>query len=141
MVAGHLHRYEAYEVGSVNVVHTPCWQYPTDFMQGFGVSPTVDIGCLIIHIDEFGISLSPIKFPIPFEVMQEMAGWEDVTEKEIKQRHKEEMKRLSELTGVSTEIIQVIKNKERKPLVLPNSFEKEIVEVKKKKRKKLVLPK
>ena len=141
LVAGHLHRYEAYEKGSVKVIHCPCWQYPTDFMQGFGISPTVDIGCLLIHVDEFGIDTKPLRFPIPIEVMQEMSGWENISEKQIKKRNKEDLKKLSHLTGISTEIIQVVRSEFSQNIFIPPPPKTPEVKQKKNKTKKLVIPK
>jgi hypothetical protein len=141
LVAGHLHRYEAYEKGSVKVVHCPCWQYPTDFMQGFGVSPTVDIGCLLIRVDEFGIDIRPLRFPIPFEITQEMSGWEDITEKQIRKRNEIDLKKLSELSGISPQILQVVRNIDGQrfgELQLPATPE---VKVEKIKINKMVIPK
>jgi UDP-2,3-diacylglucosamine pyrophosphatase LpxH len=141
LVAGHLHRYERYEIGNVTVVHTPCWQYPTDFMQGFGVSPTVDIGCMLIRIDEFGIDTKALKFPIPIDVMQEMSGWEDVTEKQIRKRNKQDMQKLSQLTGVSTEVLQVIRKTETQRFNIPPVPTTPEVRIKKTKTKRMEIPK
>ena len=119
LVAAHLHRVQEYREGSVKAIHCPCWQYNSDFMQGFGVSTPVDIGYTLIRIDEFGMQAIPITFPVPMAVKIAMAGWTEITEKEIKERNEEELKKLSDLTGVSANVITVIKNNERKPLILP----------------------
>jgi len=141
LVAGHLHRYEAYERGSVKIIHCPCWQYTTDFMQGFGISPTVDIGCLLIRVDEFGIDARALRFPIPIEIMQEMSGWEEITEKQIKKRNKEDLKKLSQLTGVSTEIIQVVRSAEPQNVFVPPLPKTPEVKRKKNETKKFIIPK
>lgn len=119
LVAGHLHRAQQYKEGSVTSVHSPCWQYNSDFMQGFGVGISVDIGYTIIRIDEFGMSAIPITFPIPMSVKIGMAGWMEISEREIFDKNQEELKKLSDLTGVSANVITVIRNQERKPLTLP----------------------
>jgi len=141
LVAGHLHRYEAYERGSIKIVHAPCWQYPTDFMQGFGISPTVDIGCLIIRVDEFGIDTKALRFPLPLELLQEMSGWEDITEKQIRKRDKDDLKKLSKLSGISTEILQIVKNVENQKIFVPSLPKSPEVKTMKIKPNKLIIPK
>jgi len=119
LVAGHLHRVQEYREGSVKAIHAPCWQYNSDFMQGFGVSTPVDIGYTIIRIDEFGITATPITFPVPMSIKIAMAGHIEITEKEIHDRNQEELKKLSDMTGVCVNNITIIKNNQRKPISLP----------------------
>lgn len=142
LVNGHLHRYEVSEKGSVKVVHCPCWQYPTDFMQGKGVALTVDIGCILIQIDEYGIiGHTPFLFPIPLNVIKEMSGWETIREDEIKEKDRKHWEKLAELSKVSPNSIQKIKKVERQILTMPILPESPAIKPREKeKREELVLP-
>lgn len=121
LVNGHLHRYSAYYVGNVQVIHCPCWQYPTDFMQGKGVAPIVDIGCVLIQLDEFGIiGHTPFKYPIPLKVIKKMSGWEVINDDELKEKDKRDWNRLALLSKVSPNSIQKAKRIERQILTIPS---------------------
>jgi hypothetical protein len=142
LVNGHLHRYSAYYMGSVQVIHCPCWQYPTDFMQGHGVAPTVDIGCILIQIDEYGIiGHTPFKYPIPLNVTKEMSGWETINEDELKEKDKRDWEKLAQLSKVSSNSIQKIKRVERENLTILSLPEPPMINLReKKKRQNLILP-
>lgn len=142
LIAGHLHRYEEYAVGNVKVRHCPCWQYPTDFMEGFGVSQSVDIGCLLIKIDELGIYTRDIRFPIPDEVKKGMSGWVEITAKQIEDRNKKDMEKISQVSGISPEIIRAIKNNSILNVEIPSAPDSpEVKEQKKHKINKMDIPK
>jgi hypothetical protein len=142
LVNGHLHRYSAYYVGSVQVIHCPCWQYPTDFMQGKGVAPTVDIGCVLIQVDEYGIiGHTPFKYPIPLNVIKEMSGWETINEDELKEKDKRDWEKLGMLSRISPNSIQKVKKVERQNLTIPLLPASPIINQREKqKREELVLP-
>ena len=120
LVNGHLHRYEVFEKGSVKVVHCPCWQYPTDFMQGHGIAPIVDIGCILIQINEYGIiSHTSFKYPIPLNVIKEMSGWETIKEDELKEMDVRNWEKLSQLSKISPNSIHKLKKVESQIFTIP----------------------
>jgi hypothetical protein len=142
LVNGHLHRYSAYYVGSVQVIHCPCWQYPTNFMQGKGIAPAIDIGCILIQVDEYGIiGHIPFKYSIPLNVIKEMSGWETIKEDEIKEKDKKDWEKLAELSKVSPNSIRKIKKTEREILTIPTLPESPAIKPREKeKRQELILP-
>jgi hypothetical protein len=140
LIAGHLHRYQEYAEGNAKIRHCPCWQYPSDFMAGFGVSQSVDIGCLLIKIDELGIYTRDIRFPIPEDVKRGMSGWIEITHKQIQDRTKKDLEAISQVSGLTPEIIRSIQN--RSILDIPSSSNfSEIKEQKKHKPGKMEIPK
>jgi hypothetical protein len=140
LINGHLHRYEEHAKGNVKIRHCPCWQYPSDFMAGFGVSQSVDIGCLLIKIDELGIYTRDIRFPIPEDVKRGMSGWMEITMKQIQDRNKKDLEQISKVSGISTEIIQSIQN--RSILDIPSTPNSpEVKDQKKHKASKMEIPK
>lgn len=140
-IAGHQHRYEEYAAGRVKVRHCPCWQYPTDFMEGFGVNTSVDIGCLLIKVDDLGIYTRDIRFPIPLEVKKEMSGWVEITAKQIEQRNKKDMEKISQIAGISPEIVKSIKDNSILRIDVPQAPDSPEVKVHKKQANRIDIPK
>ncbi|MCK9435794.1 MAG: metallophosphoesterase [Synergistaceae bacterium] len=89
LVGAHLHRYEHTDDGAIQIIHTPCFQYPTPFMR---LGNAVSIGALNINIDSKLILPSPVIFPIPQEIEQKMGGYEGITKEIIQKSYEEETK-------------------------------------------------
>ena len=117
-ISAHLHRYKEYQEGSVKVIQTPCWQHPTEFM---GIGEPVDIGCVLIDIDEYGIHTYPFRYSIPYEIEKGMFGFEQVRMDELEKRREKENEIFSKLSGVSVEKVGVIRNV-AKPLIIPTNL-------------------
>lgn len=79
LVGGHLHRYEYIVQDGVRVIHTPCWEYETPFMDH---SMGFDIGSIQLYIDTDKKCISVIeddRFVVPREVFVGMQSWEGVS--------------------------------------------------------------
>ena len=81
-VSAHQHRYTYIHQNGVKVIHTPCWEYETDFMN---FSEGFDIGSIALEIDTVKKRIVVVDdhiFPVPNEVFTFMQGWEGPSEKE-----------------------------------------------------------
>lgn len=97
-ISAHLHRYVRLDDNGITVVHTPCWEFETDFM---GCSDGFDIGSTRLEIDTNTkeIRIIPGTIPIPKAVFLGMQGWEEIAddremamEKAFKERKTKELK-------------------------------------------------
>jgi len=111
LVGGHLHRVKYAGDDFIKIIHSPCWEYPTDFM-GFGTP--VSIGYVIIDVEN-EIQEKIISTTIPIEIENQMQGnIGEITEAEIQKYNQKQHELLSKKTGVSINSIVKIENKIKK---------------------------
>lgn len=113
LVGGHLHRFMDYTKAYVRIIHTPCWQYPTNFMGG--IWEPVSIGGLILDIGKSGISSIPILFPIPKDVEFSMSQYNSISEEEFAEREKKEIENISKMVKVSKNVVEKVRREILKP--------------------------
>lgn len=139
LVGAHLHRYEERQLGFVKVIHTPCFEFATDFMGPVGLP--VQIGCVVLEIDENRINSIATIFPIPSEVRASMYDFEELHIKKIIEQRKRDNYNLSKLTGVSMSKIEIIRKIQEPKIILPAIQKIEEIQVKKEQEKKIQIPK
>jgi len=74
LIRSHGHLYQTIGDAATVAYMTPCWEYPTEFMQSKTVNFLPDIGGLIIEIEE-DTKIFPRLYPMPDELIQSMDGW------------------------------------------------------------------